>query len=343
MSIAPRNLALAAVAIALFALSAWLDARRGFEPPTPLFTDFDPARVARVRIARTLPQAPGADAKPVQQLVELERTSEGFGIAQCAGFPAHPGAVEDLLQRVAALRAGELLARNEAGRGAYELGEQAPRLELLDASGRALAALRQGRDARGASVVLPLLGSAHDGEVVSAPGLIALDARPEAWLDARVPLPELESVDRIAFEIAGAARSTPIERERPGGPWSGLDANAASALDLLIGALEGIVVVQVDGPVERPVERADERAGATPPAGLVLRMSGAAPFWLLEIWPAGKSDASQSPRVFECNAWGRVYRARMPEASAALIEQRARALDDAVEAAKSRGGDSSNR
>jgi hypothetical protein len=370
MSLAPRNLVLAAVAIALYALSAALDARHGFEPPAPLFADFDPARVARVRIARTLPpqidasaSAPaghlgaGASAPAAQldagasapagrlgaparqqQLVELERTSTGFGIVQCAGFPAHPGAVEDLLQRIGALRAGELLARNESGRGAYELGDNAPRLELLDASGRALVALRQGRDARGASVVLPLLGSAHDGEVVRAPGLIALDARPEAWLDARVPLPELETIESIRIRVRGESRTNVIEREAPSGAWRGLDARGAGALDLLLAALEGLVVVRVDGvhPDESP-------AGGKPlPPDVELALSGAGRTWTLDFLPLGAFETKEL-RVLACSGWERDYRAFTPAASAALVEQRLHALDEAVEAAKSNGGDSSPR
>lgn len=336
MSIAPRNLVLAALVLALFALNALLDARHGFEPPRPLFTELDPARVARVRIARALPAQPGA--KATQELVELERTQDGFGIVQCAGFPAHPGAVEDLLQRVGALRAGELLARNETGRGAYELGDNAPRLELLDEQGRALAALRQGRDARGASVVLPLLGSAHDGEVVSAPGLIALDARPEAWLDARVPLPELGTIERLWFQIAGEMQPTVIEREGPGQAWRGLDARAQGALDLLFAALEGLVVVRVGGLNSTE----DATSGAPQPPDVELAMSGAGQTWFLEFQPLGSFETTEL-RAFECNSWKRNYLAFAPAASAAMVEQRMRALSEAAAAAQSGGGDPSNR
>lgn len=138
----------------------------------PLVAGFDPARAARIWI-----EEQGV-------ALELVRPENGWTVVQRRGFPAHAGAVQDLLQRVRGLSTTDLVANEAASHALYGIDDGAPRLAVFDGQGAALARLQISRPQEGATGSYVVLDGAE--AVYRAPGLPPVTADPVRWLDTRL-------------------------------------------------------------------------------------------------------------------------------------------------------------
>ncbi|HED64053.1 MAG TPA: DUF4340 domain-containing protein [Planctomycetes bacterium] len=206
MKITRRNVQLFVLLLALVGADLALSPRGsvvGFAGDG-LVDGIDWQQVSRIRIT-------GGDGT-----VTLERSGDGFGVAEYGGFPAHEGVVSEFLRRIVAIGPADLVASEEESVERFGLGSTAVRALLSDEEGSILADLRfaPAPDAK-AGCVLRLADSTR---IFRTAALTPPIPEPIAWIDSRVLDLDAPRVRVLRLHTAGSAEQTLVRQEN--GLWS---------------------------------------------------------------------------------------------------------------------------
>ena len=204
----PRNLVLGVLVIAVVGVRMLLRAPALEElVDAPLLPRVSRDNVARVLVEHT-PE--GGEL----QRVSVVRRGEGWIVSELQDFPAQAWLVEQLIDRVGALRTTSQVAREASSWEELGVGEDALRLRFEDESGVPVASLRLGRpvQSQASAERVPHLRLEGRDAVYRAPGVPWVEPEPARWM--RTALFELtpESVTGLGL-VSAVAQVEPWRAE----------------------------------------------------------------------------------------------------------------------------------
>jgi hypothetical protein len=245
----------------------------------PVLPGFDSAQVTRIQVFDKNAEAVGAD---------LVKTGDAWTVANAFGYPVDETKVNDLLQKLAGMKARAPIATSPVRHQQLGVADKAFEKKLVITTGKGDTTILVGAQAEGRTTAVRVAGNAKVYGITNLSPW-AVNADPARWINTDYLALDKEQIQRITID----AKGTTTELERTATGWQ-LD---ATGLPIALGPGESLDTAAIDALVGhiaaiRITKPGDPKQDATAPAATVSVWLAPADVTI----PGGGSGASSVDR-----------------------------------------------
>lgn len=211
----------------------------------PVLPGFDSAQVTRIQVFDKNADAVGAD---------LVKTGETWTVANAFGYPVDATKINDLLQKLAGMKARTPIATSPVRHQQLGVADKAFEKKLVITTGKGDTTILVGTQAEGRTTAVRVAGNAKVYGITNLSPW-AVNADPARWINTEYLALDKEQIQKVAIDAKGA--TTELERTATGwqldatglpialGPGETLD---AQAIDTLVGHVATIRITKPGDP-----------------------------------------------------------------------------------------------